>query len=512
MFDKLLKLPAHRFLHFLGCAILAFGLPMNKVLMSIGTIWLVANVLLAGDFKSYKENLKKNPIFWFVIIILGFHLVGMLWSEDLGYAFRDMRSKLPFFAIPLALIALPLAKQFWKYVIYIFILSLLITSIINISNFYFITDTHKDYRDLSLFGSHIRYGILIVFGAMIALIYVFKLNRWSLLWFIVFLGLSYYTLIAQVFSAYIAYGITLIGLVTFLLSKIEGPVLRYSSIILLYFSVGFSTWKSMEYITNIPTVNIEQLEKHTVKGNPYTHHALPITENDNLVMVYLNEAEISGQWRAVSNISYTDTAANGVPINVALMRYMSALGLRKDAADFQKLTSEDIKEIENGATRLKSQNRIKVRMEALRNQFVLYKNGKNPDGSSLFQRVEHWKAAFHIIKNNFWLGVGTGDVQNVFDETYSNINSPLSKEYWYRSHNQFLTFFVSFGVFGFLVFLLLWVFIFKKVIETNNWIGFAFALVAFASFLPEDTLETQQGVTFVGFFLGFLPFLNINLR
>lgn len=510
MFDKLLNLPAHRFLHFMGCAVLAFGLPMNKVLMSIGTIWLAANVLLAGDFKTYWENLKKNTIFWFVLSVLCLHIFGMFWSEDLGYALRDMRSKLPFFVIPFALIAMPLAKEFWKYVIYIFMLSLLITSSINITYHFFLSDEVHDFRSLSLFGSHIRYGILVAFGAMIALIFTFRINRWSVLWVLIFLWLTYYTLIAQVFSAYIAYGIALFGLAIFVVSKIQKPLLKYLSLTLLLFSVGFSVWSSVAYVIDIPDVNIEKLDKNTAKGNPYTHHNLPITENDNLVMIYINEAEISGQWRAASTIPYLDTASNGVPIKVALIRYMSALGLRKDAADFKKLSQQDIKEIEKGATSLRNKNRIKERMEAFRNQLVSYKKGERPDGSSLFQRFEHWKAATHIIKNNFWTGVGTGDVQNTFDSAYEALNSTLSKDYWHRSHNQFLTFFVTFGILGFLVFFLFWVFIFKKVIHTNNWIGFAFALVAFASFLPEDTLETQQGVTFVGFFLGFLPFLKVD--
>lgn len=510
MLDKLLNLPAHRFLHFMGCSILAFGLPMNKVLMSIGTIWLAANVLLAGDFKRYKENLKQNPIFWFVFLILGFHLIGMFWSEDLGYALRDMRSKLPFFAIPIALIAMPLAKQFWKYVMYVFILSLLITSTINILNYYFFSEEIKDFRALSLFGSHIRYGILVVFGAMIALILAFKLNRWSLLWFLIFLWLTYYTLIAQVFSAYIAYGFALIGLAIFLMTKIKHSSFRYFSFFFLLISVSFFSWMSVQYITETPSIKIGELETHTAKGNPYNHFDLPVTESGNLVMTYLNEAEISGQWRNVSDVLYGDTAVNGVPIRSALIRYMTSKGLRKDAADFQKLTPQDIKEIESGATSFKDRNHLMDRMEAFRNQLVLYNKGISPDGSSLLQRIDHWKTASHIIKNNWIFGVGTGDVQSIFDETYKTLNSPLSKEYWYRSHNQFLTFFVSFGVLGFLLFLSLWVFVFKKVLKTNNWIGFAFALVAFASFLPEDTLETQQGVTFIGFFLGFLPFLKLN--
>lgn len=60
MSNKLFSFKVHSFLHVLGMSILAFGLPLNKVLMSIGAIWGVSNLVLEGDIKTYLKNIRKT--------------------------------------------------------------------------------------------------------------------------------------------------------------------------------------------------------------------------------------------------------------------------------------------------------------------------------------------------------------------------------------------------------------------------------------------------------------------
>src|SRR5690554_1498265 len=133
----------HDYLQFVGSFVLAFGLPMNKVLMSLGTICLAANLLFKADFKNYWKRWKTNFVFWFVFLLLIMHLVGLLYTENLEYAFGDLRSKLPLFVIPIALIAYPIKKNLFDYVLGAFLLSLVITSIINYS--YMVDYSFEDY-------------------------------------------------------------------------------------------------------------------------------------------------------------------------------------------------------------------------------------------------------------------------------------------------------------------------------------------------------------------------------
>src|SRR5690606_20776188 len=75
------------------------------------------------------------------------------------------------------------------------------------------------------------------------------------------------------------------------------------------------------------------------------------------------------------------------------------------------------------------------------------------NGHSLTMRIYFWKAAFHTIKQNSLLGVGTGDMKQALNATYDEINSPLSQEWRIRPHNQFLSITLSLGIIGLLIFL-----------------------------------------------------------
>jgi O-antigen ligase len=69
-----------------------------------------------------------------------------------------------------------------------------------------------------------------------------------------------------------------------------------------------------------------------------------------------------------------------------------------------------------------------------------------------------------------------------------------------RAHNQFLTIFAAFGIFGllwFLATLILPPLILK--VRRDYYFNF-FLVISILSMLNEDTLETQAGVTFFAFF------------
>ena len=72
MLDKLFGFKVHSFLHVLGMSVLAFGLPFNKVLMSIGAIWGVSNLVLEADFKTYWANILKNQPFKYTLKAFGY--------------------------------------------------------------------------------------------------------------------------------------------------------------------------------------------------------------------------------------------------------------------------------------------------------------------------------------------------------------------------------------------------------------------------------------------------------
>ena len=76
----------------------------------------------------------------------------------------------------------------------------------------------------------------------------------------------------------------------------------------------------------------------------------------------------------------------------------------------------------------------------------------------------------------------------------------MGNEYWYHTHNQYLTYFVIGGIFGYLLFM--WaVFYPLSLYFRKNILLLLVQLVILFSFITEDTLETQPGVTMYVLFL-----------
>lgn len=511
MLDRLFGFKIHDYLQALGLFILAFGVPMNKVLMSIGTIWLASNLLLKADFSNYWKRWKTNPIFWFILSTFVLHVLGMTYTENLAYAFRDMNTKLPLFVIPTALIAFPIQKKYIDIILYGFLASLLMTSIINFWNS--TNQSIEDYRDLSLFGSHIRYSLLVVTGVLIAVYFWIKNRR---LWF-VYLLLSvwffYYTLISQVFSGYIAMAFLLLGFFLYFLQKVKRTsVRRIAGILFLLFCIVVGK-QSYNYVQE-STIKYDfgDLPERTVYGHLYYHDTTAAWfENGHHVISYIAGDELRESWAKRSDVDFDTTFNEKYSLESILIRYMASKGLKKDRDGMLLMTDHDIQNVEKGVpTILNDYSPIKRRQAKIKNEILQYLAGGDPDGNSLLQRIEHWKAGASILKNNWAFGVGTGDVQAAFDYAYENSTTQLDKENWNRAHNQFMTFWISFGVFGFLIFTGFWLWFLWQNIKLNKLIGIGFALIAIASFLSEDTIETQQGVTYISLFLGLCSLMNAS--
>jgi len=87
------------------------------------------------------------------------------------------------------------------------------------------------------------------------------------------------------------------------------------------------------------------------------------------------------------------------------------------------------------------------------------------------------------------------------------MNSPLSKDSRLRAHNQYLSIAVAFGIVGLVWFLITLFYPIFLCGKSKSYLYVSFLLIAIVSFLTEDTLETQAGVTFYAFFNSFLLFI-----
>jgi O-antigen ligase len=184
------------------------------------------------------------------------------------------------------------------------------------------------------------------------------------------------------------------------------------------------------------------------------------------------------------------------------MRYLTSKNLPKDSFGVAQLTAQDVEQIENGIPNYKIllMNPLESRAYQVFCEYQSFTEGYNSSGHSLTMRIHYWQAAILIIKDHFFTGVGTGDVEDAFQAKYVEINSPLELSWRHRAHNQYLTMMVAFGVFG-VAFFLFWLFApayFKK--GKLHPVYFAFLFILLISMLFEDTLETQAGLSFAVFF------------
>jgi O-antigen ligase len=184
---------------------------------------------------------------------------------------------------------------------------------------------------------------------------------------------------------------------------------------------------------------------------------------------------------------------------------MTSKGLKKDATDFSRLTSFDIHNIESGMTSIEMKDGgIKSFLYQLKYQL---KNTDNPNGKSFLERVEYLKSGFHILATNWLIGVGAGDLQQTFNQSYDELNSKLIQENRHLTHNQFITFWIAAGFLCLLIFVGIWVVQLKNAFKSRSieWLGFLGVLLI--SFLFEDTLQTQTGASFAALFIALFPLL-----
>jgi O-antigen ligase len=187
---------------------------------------------------------------------------------------------------------------------------------------------------------------------------------------------------------------------------------------------------------------------------------------------------------------------------------MTSKGLRKDADGMNQLTNDEIREIEKGTANVVFTRKFSIRGQIYELLLGLdeYRKSGDPTGSSLMQRLEFWKASLGIIKDNWLIGVGTGDMNEAFQQQYKKMNSKLSPDQRWRSHNQFLSIFVGFGIFGFIWFLFAILFPPLTLGKFKDYFFLVFFIIAMISMIPEDTIESQMGVTFFAFFYSFFLF------
>ena len=475
---------------------------LSRIVFSFNVIWY--------NIKTRFNDFIHNKVAVVMVSIYLMHFIGLIYTSDFQYAFKDLRIKLPLLVFPLILSTMkPLTRKQFDTVLWFFIGSVFFVTILGAIKF--IRRDFVDVRELSVFVSHIRVSLCIVFSIFILGYFCVKRHYKAILKavvvFLVLWFLWQITILESFISIIIILALCFVLMMYYVFrsTKKYFKICMVVTIVVVAFISLYLPYKIIDDYTNPTQINVEQLDTHTKLGNPYVFDTVHFgVEDARYVGLYLAKNEMINAWndRSVKKITEYDAAY------YTLVRYLTSKDLRKDAEGVGQLSEDDIRNIENGVANYNYIDNpgFKTRIMKVMIAFANYKKDGNANGSSVFQRVEYIKASFNIIKKNPMIGVGTGDLADSFAKYYEETNSKLLPEYRFRSHNQYLAMAVAFGMIGLIWFLLSMIYPFIADKKNRNYVYFVFLFIMMLSMLTEDTLETQIGVTLFAYFNSFLVF------
>ncbi len=493
----------HKYRLYVIC-LLAIGMPNLNLLMSIGIILLFIFWFFdPGVKKGISRLTLNNPATW-MAGLFALHLIWLINTSDWTYAAKDLRIKLPLLVLALALGTIKLSRDDLKKVFVALGIGIFIATTVGYYLYFSDPMVKMDPRSMAPDISHIRLSLMIVvfiggcleffseadakwkilsiISVVNALIFLYFLQTLTVL-FVLFGGLGILAIRQVLIKARVGVRIVVLG------SLLAVPVILAFAM-KSYYSSYFELADDA-----LPILD------RTDEGNGYNHYDTLQIENGNYLYANISEHEMVDAWNERSEFKIDFDPKESDAVFDRLVRYLTSKGLTKDKRGVESLSSDDIANIEAGFPALAyvEKSGLELRFHTFLHGTHLYLTKGTLQGSSFYQRFVYWQIGFSLARENLLTGVGTGDVKQSFKDAYVDFPIFIEPIYRHRAHNQYITFLVTFGVLGFIYFLsFLGVLIYQW---KNNRLYLFFAIVALVSFLSEDTLETQAGVTFFSFFV-----------
>lgn len=474
--------------------------------------------LFTGDPVNIKlKRFFHNKIAVVLVSLYLLHIIGLLYTSDFQYAFKDLKVKLPLLVLPLVLSSVkPLDKKRFDLLMLLYVASVFVATCISFGTF--LQHEYSDIREISRFISHIRFCLNIVLAISIVGYYLFThpSKAWEkalqlalMAWFAVQLYLF------ESISGYIAFaGMVAATLLYLYFTRVNGKLWRTLGILVvvaLPLALALITYRTVMPMLRVDPVDLEALDKTTAQGNDYWHDTVcfPV-ENGHYVGLYFCRPEMREAWNSRSTLDYDGTTRNGENLEATLARYLTSKDLRKDAEGVNSLTDQDIHNVEQGVANYENWSHpgLYSRLSETLFEYNQYRRHNNPNGGSLSQRIEYTRASLYLIKQHPVFGVGTGDIPQAYRRAYDELDAPLEEQFRHKAHNQYLSITVGFGIIGLVWFLVSLLYPYLSSKRNRTYLYTVFMVILLLSMLPEDTIETQAGVTWFAFFNSLLIFAS----
>ena len=535
-------------MYMFGLGLMIASIPLSKFMMSVSQFFLSGTLVI--DFinrektlslfrrESWKTDLLLIPTGIYLIfesiarIFITFyrrenmpaiifsslfllHILGLAYTTDFDYALKDIRIKLPVFILPIIISVSP-SLDYKKFRFLMLLFSLAVIAGTLISTQIMLTQNLTDPRHFSIFISHIRFSLLIVFAVYILIYFASRKNEFKnsmrIIMALLAIWLAYYLFLSAFMTGLIILTATLIIYAVIKLFMSGSLIFRIlipaGILVVLVIMTVFVSGVVRDVYRSEP-VDFSQLDKKTAQGNLYWHDTtLREVENGHYVWIYISSRELKEAWNKRSKLDFDGKDEQGQDLKFTLLRFLTSKGYRKDAEGVNKLSNEEVRLVEQGVASIVYHERSNfyVRVYKMIWGFKQYMVSRDPSGMSFLQRVEYWRVSLGIIDKHWITGVGTGDLNIAFEKQYKEMKSPLPKAFQWRSHNQFLAVFIAFGIFGLAWFLVTLIYPPLKLKMFNDYFYLIFFIIITLSMLTEDTLETQAGATIFAFFSSLLLF------
>lgn len=481
---------------------------LGTVPTSVPQFILLGNWLLEGRFKLKWQLLKENLLFWILSSLFLIHVIGLVYTTDMAAGWNDVRTKIPLMYLPLIYFTTaPLRRSEFNYLLQFFIAG----TFFNITwCFIYSKILHhtEEVRNVSRFMSHIRLGFLIDLAIVFCIYFITQYKQitkrllfaalavyfcLSLYYLGLMSGIVNLTCIAFIFAFYILFK--------------QNRFIGFSfTALLIIFSV-FILFKIQNFYHSnfdIKPIDLKTNKGYSLSGKPYSNYQFAKqVENGHEVAFNVQAPEVEAEWnRRFPSDSFNITQKYNMSTYFTLLRYLASKGENKDSVSVSHLTINESNEIKRGITNYlyPQWSFIHKRLYELFYDYYEYVNAGTVNGHSFSMRLFFLKAAFCAIEEHKLFGTGTGDVQSTMNICYQHSSTPLNKDWYKRPHNQFVTITVALGFVGLIIFLISLIFpliYLRKQLSILYWLFFASAII---SFLFEDTLETQSGLSFFAIF------------
>ena len=170
MFNKLTLDKTYQFL----LVVLAFTIPLtvfgaNLIIVIICFIWL-----FSGDYKTKFDQIIDNKLLLASIVFFCFHVVGLLWTENLAWGLHIVH-KMWYFLLLLPILYTIVSSKYIKYYISAFLLAISFTEVMSYLVWFEIVEPFKNatVRNPTPFMSHISYNPILAFSIYLVMHKIF---------------------------------------------------------------------------------------------------------------------------------------------------------------------------------------------------------------------------------------------------------------------------------------------------------------------------------------------------